>query len=212
MEETAVHEACHAVMAFVMNIRFVEVSIVPSEGQLGFLLPRKIACWERRGTADDVLLLLAGGIGARLARSRAGPWSRYDDGDAHDRERAERMVAAWTHSSTEASHYLAWVKARGGSMVAHPEFQRLVDALVPELFARKRLSELQARRLLWRACRSRDSRRWPLVIGGGPQHLRPHPWLFVREKARHLRSKFHLWRRRLRRRLRSVARREHVRR
>lgn len=168
----AVHEGSHAVAAFLRNVAFESVTIVPQGDVDGFLRPSDISDWQPIPVTDDIIVALAGGIGARLARSQAGPWAGYE-GDCRDRARAEDMAATWTSSPDEASAFLAYVRARTTNMVAHFDFQHLVDALVPELLSRDTLSERRARRVLWKACRARPMQTWPVVIGAGPRHRLP---------------------------------------
>lgn len=57
---TAIHEAGHAAMAYLLGVRFTEISVVEDDDRLGHVQHRRPAEWSRSLIERRIMVLLAG--------------------------------------------------------------------------------------------------------------------------------------------------------
>ena len=166
---TAIHEAGHAVAAYLLGRAFVSISIASTSTTLGAVHHRAFGEWfrpdvdagprTRRVAEERIMIFLAG-----METERA--WLRglldlprdVDDrvlaGARHDEECAAELAGYLCGSAEEATAYLAWLRQRvlnwtGRSQDVRPRvFWHLVDALADSLGREEQLSWMRAKLIL----------------------------------------------------------------
>jgi len=165
IENTAYHEAGHAVVACRLRRPFRYVTIEPESDSLGHV--RKYS-WARtlektkeegaspamqRRLEHDILMMYAG---PHAEAKHTGRQNRR--GASHDNANAVSMGGLLhDYSSVVLERYLDYLWARAEELVRGPFLWRLIGAVADDLLQRRRLSKKQVRETIARA----SSRRPP---------------------------------------------------
>jgi hypothetical protein len=149
LEETAYHEAGHAVAAIVLRRGFSHVTIEPRDDSLGHVKPNKHPESFRPDISDDardapriereVLMLLAGIAAEKHLRGR-----RNYRGASQDLRMAVD-VAGYLFSRRTLEKYLEYMIERAEDFISMPFHWLQVEALATALLERRTLSARAAR-------------------------------------------------------------------
>jgi len=151
----AIHEAGHAVMAYLCGRRVGAVSAVPHGEVRGQLEYRGFtsfpARWlddarARRKLESEILIALAG-----LAAEYVHPGPVDHAGAAADLARALEIALAATADPEEATAFINWMFVRARNRLRVPRCRRAIKALAAELAHRGSLTGPRARSLLRRS-------------------------------------------------------------
>jgi hypothetical protein len=163
-EDTAFHEAGHAVISYLLGRTLVEVSLNPKEKIAGHVLTRQDPP-EYRNTLDaenDILVSLAGEISA--AKHSGQEWreglqgDRRDIGEARDRlaytgflrERKDGRVGylSFVWSQATKLRFVNWLRSFTEDLLENPAVWQAVDVVARELLQKRNLSGPQATDLI----------------------------------------------------------------
>lgn len=144
LEQTAWHEAGHAVIAFFHDLPVRYATIRPREDSLGHVMPGNHPKWMQPDVEipprtearirKTIEKLLAGREAAWLVTGR------YNNVGASGDDRQAFNLATHLCDDDEAAAYLAWVRIRARNMVRRPHVRVSIEAVAQALLARKRLS------------------------------------------------------------------------
>jgi hypothetical protein len=164
IEQTAYHEAGHAVVSLELNRRFRYITVKPAADSAGHLAPFKSAKWVdresyevtarfERYTRDEVMIFLAGGIAARVKfpnhhGDRLVSNGLIVAGDQHEAANA----ASYLVSDIEIPHYLKWLRVRTQSLLSRPDVWVCIEGIAAELLQRETL-KYGAALEVWRRAR-----------------------------------------------------------
>ena len=151
----AVHEAGHAVMAYLCRRRVGAASTVPHHGVLGQLEYRGFtefpSGWledarARRKLENEIMIALAG-----LAAEYVQPGIVDHAGAAADLARALEIALAAASDPEEATAFINWLFVRVRNRLREPACRRALEALARELTRRGSLTGADVRSLLRRS-------------------------------------------------------------
>lgn len=157
-EQTAYHEAGHAVAAYVLRRRFSKVTIVEHEDSVGSMtLPPSY--WsgfnpdvdQSRGSRarieKEIMVLLAGEIAVDIHTGREdwGEVVTYLGSDLHT---ASDLADYVTTSSDESEAFLNWLIIRTRNMLSLPHWSDAVNALAAALIEHGEIGYRKARQII----------------------------------------------------------------
>jgi hypothetical protein len=184
MKAAAYHEAGHAVVAFLLSLRFKYVTIVRDEVSLGRLEPWRFPNWFRPDDIDfiyftrgrrkieaHIRISFAGSIAQRKFKGRAPRRiASRDDASAVD------MACRVCGSMKAAEHFVNWLYEETVRMLDQPFNWRFVEAVAAELLEHKRLTEQQVRAVfetaIQKGSKSMNYAEWKDVVH---DFIRDHP-------------------------------------
>jgi len=152
---TAIHEAGHAVMAYLSGRRIGAMSATPTGEILGQLEYRGFT-WFPARALDDVrarrkveteIMIAMAGLAAEHVHSRPVNLA----GAVVDVQRALNIALAATEDAEEATAFVNWLFVRARNRLRIPACARAVKKLAAELARRGSLSAVEVRTLLRRS-------------------------------------------------------------
>lgn len=156
LEATAYHEAGHAVVRFLVQLSFREVTIVPTDDTLGCISGGRVLNdfhpdWDDsprvKSHLERHILSRYGGPLAerRFARQQGHRWQRnLSQGDCNQALDLAGYLPMGSMKETEA--YLNWLWVRVEAMLEH--HWAAVEALAKELLAHRRVGYRRARQII----------------------------------------------------------------
>lgn len=167
LEQTAHHEAGHAVAAYAVGIGFTSVSIVPNEetGLLGCMRMTGAATELRQGGEfvsrnraffeGWIVVVLAGDQAERRFNVA------YEGQDQGDIEKAVDLVQQFNGYDEElASAHWEWLSLVANREINRPRHWAAVQALATTLMERREISGRQARRIIRTAIERQMEEEW----------------------------------------------------
>jgi ATP-dependent Zn protease len=157
LEETAYHEAGHAVAAYVLRRRFSKASIVREEDSLGRLTrpPSYGTGFEPeldyKGTSkpwieQEIMSLLAAGTAVDLLTGRED-WGEGEV-ESSDLQKAHVLAEMVCGSNEEVEAYLNWLAIRTRNMLSNPPYWAAVEALAGALLEQQEIGYRKARKII----------------------------------------------------------------
>lgn len=152
LRRTAVHEAGHAIAAFMLGRSFRDVSVEEGDESLGRVRCHAPGAWfqpdiefdgkTRRRIEDEIVIFWAG-----VEAEEAVLGDRCDPSARGDIEAITTLALYATGSAEEASAYIEWLRQRSRGLVRHHEFRAAVGPVAAALQQQGRLSARAARRI-----------------------------------------------------------------
>jgi ATP-dependent Zn protease len=153
LEATAYHEAGHAVSSWELRVPFRWITIIPESDSLGHIRHRE---WpvsfqpdinSDRRTRDRmearVITLFAGPAAEMKFTGR-----RNHIGAQSDYGCADNLASYFCGSNEELEAYLGWLRARAENLIVQPHRWHAVQMLVKTLMERRRVSDIQSRKII----------------------------------------------------------------
>jgi hypothetical protein len=164
-EATAYHEAGHAVAAIVLHGTFRYVTIEPTEGALGHVMPHpwgkqfrpdlEVTDRMRTRLESHILTLLAGMHAEKLCTGRWNP-----SGAASDFHQAHHLALYLSGSDEAVQAHLLWLSVRATDLVCDPLNWAAIQALAAKLLQQPRLTACEAREVVTDAHRRQADLPW----------------------------------------------------
>ena len=165
---TAIHEAGHAAMSFLLDRAIKSVSIAPDfdAGSAGAVHNRPIGSWFRpdievtrrvRVATEDEVVIFYAGMETQTAwcQQVAGcprDWRRrVAHGASHDERVAADLAYYVCSSDDEVGAYLNWLRHRTRGQMLHFEFWPMVIGLAEQLLVTPFMKGAEVRRAMQRA-------------------------------------------------------------
>jgi len=154
-QRIAIHEAGHAVMAYLCGRRVGEVTAVPHGEILGHVEYRGFASFPARSLDDararrkletEIMIALAG-----LAAEYLNPGPVDHPGAAADLQRALQIALFALADPDEATAFINWLFVRTRNRLRDPACKRAIKALTADLVRHGSLTGQEVRSLLRRS-------------------------------------------------------------
>lgn len=169
IEQTAFHEAGHAVLAFELRRRIVSVTVRPGTDSAGHMVnsgfseqfqPDIRADRVARATIEREVMIFYAGCAAQSARVGRNVTA----GSSGDLLKAARLLSYLCRSPEEESAYGKWLWVRAKDSVTMPTTWTCIARLADELMRRGTMSGREVRELLVRVRRDLFERKLRHVL------------------------------------------------
>jgi hypothetical protein len=153
---TAVHEAGHAVAAYLTGTKIKVVTIKPDEKTLGYVRHAAI----RHGVSEtqrpltdrfvnQAVVSFGGAVACMVMHLRDAT-----SGDDNDSKAVENLCEAIALSPDETRHIVTWLKVRTIGLLSVPPAKSAIRALATALVERTTLNGIEATSIISRATRA----------------------------------------------------------
>lgn len=155
LEETAYHEAGHAVVCHYLRVGYRYVTINSKDDSLGHLLHKKLAKSFRpdidsqssraRFYVEKLIMASLGGISSESIVTGRNNWK-----GAHEDLHSSSILALYFASNeNEAEAFLNWLKIRTLNLLKRPAQWIAVESVAKELLKKRKLSSKEVRELIY---------------------------------------------------------------
>jgi hypothetical protein len=169
--ETAIHEAGHAAMAFVLKHRFKKISIEPDEFSTGRMEPENRISRSRKPNFEQPIILeridfynywrpkiekkvmigFAGRIAKRLFKGESIPVEEDDGAEIDYKEALELLKILCPDSIREYAAHASWLLIRTKNILSVDLIWAGVEALAKALVDQKTIGYMKAREIFMEA-------------------------------------------------------------